>query len=220
MNRARPNHDLTAKVRKANTGVDCGVGEEKDFGSLERRKEGISDVPATMIEDGPKLYANKPKKAQLKQFQDQHKGKDFSSPSPSTMTSAQSSSPPPPPPPKESFVRRYKFLWPLLLTVNLGVGAYLFMRTKKKDIEEDVTTTVPTTAQTTPTTEKPLPSPSITEPVKLREPIPEDQQRQLFKWMLEEKRKVKPKDPEEKKRLDEEKAILKQFIRAKSLPKI
>ncbi|XP_068336036.1 uncharacterized protein [Pyrus communis] len=169
-----------------------------------------------MIEDGPKLYANKPKKAQLKQFQDQ----SSSPPSSSTMTSAQSSSPPPPPPPKESFARRYKFLWPLLLTVNLGVGAYLFMRTKKKDIEEDMTTTVPTTAQTTPTTEKPLPSPTVTEPVKLREPIPEDQQRQLFKWMLEEKRKVKPKDPEEKKRLDEEKAILKQFIRAKSLPKI
>ncbi|TQE05664.1 hypothetical protein C1H46_008683 [Malus baccata] len=52
------------------------------------------------------------------------------------------------------------------------------------------------------------------------EPIPEDHQHQLFKWMLEEKRKVKPKDPEEKKHLDEEKAILKQFLRAKSLPTI
>ena len=38
--------------------------------------------------------------------------------------------------------------------------------------------------------------------VKLRESIPEDQQRELFKWMLEEKRKIKPKDPEEKKRID------------------
>lgn len=97
------------------------------------------------------------------------------------------------------------------------------MRTKKKDtdVEEEVTTTVSTTTQTTPTTtEKPLPLPTITEPVKLREPIPEDQQRELFKWILEEKRKVKPKDPEEKKRIDEEKAILKQFIRAKSLPRI
>lgn len=97
------------------------------------------------------------------------------------------------------------------------------MRTKKKDtdVEEEVTTTVSTTTQTTPTTtEKPLPLSAITEPVKLREPIPEDQQRELFKWILEEKRKVKPKDPEEKKRIDEEKAILKQFIRAKSLPRI
>ncbi|PQM33382.1 uncharacterized protein Pyn_05463 [Prunus yedoensis var. nudiflora] len=175
-----------------------------------------------MSED-PKLFTNKPKKAQLKQFQDQHKGKDFSSPPPSSSTMTTQSPSPPPQPPKESFARRYKFLWPLLLTVNLGVGAYLFMRTKKKDtdVEKEVTTTVSTTTQTTPTTtEKPLPLSAITEPVKLREPIPEDQQRELFKWILEEKRKVKPKDPEEKKRIDEEKAILKQFIRAKSLPRI
>ncbi|XP_062008621.1 uncharacterized protein LOC133725390 [Rosa rugosa] len=172
------------------------------------------------MSEGPKLYTNKPKKAHLKQFQDQQ---IFASAS-STMPSSQSSTPPPPPPqlPKESFARRYKFLWPLLLTVNLGVGAYLFMRTKKKEIvvEEEVTTAVSTVAQTTPTTEKPLPPPTITEPVKLREPISEDQQREVFKWILEEKRKVKPKDPEEKKRIDEEKALLKQFIRAKSLPRI
>ncbi|TQE12396.1 hypothetical protein C1H46_002049 [Malus baccata] len=94
------------------------------------------------------------------------------------------------------------------------------MRTKRKDIEENVIATVSTTAQTT-TTEKPLlPSPTITEPIKMLEPIPEDHQHQLFKWMLQEKRKVKPKDPEEKKHLDEEKAILKQFLRAKSLPTI
>lgn len=60
--------------------------------------------------------------------------------------------------------------------------------------------------------------PPAIEPVKVRGPIPEYQQRELFKWMLEEKRKVKPKDPEEKKRMDEDKAILKQFIRAKTIP--
>lgn len=102
------------------------------------------------------------------------------------------------------------------------------MRTKKKDagLEEDVAVNIPTTpasttaATTVPVTKEPLPSPLITEPVKLREPIPENQQRELFKWLLEEKRKVKPRDPEEKKRIDEEKAILKQFIRAKSIPSI
>ena len=108
-------------------------------------------------------------------------------------------------------------------------AAYLFMRTKKKDTgitEEDVSRVVGSTPVTTatftapPVTEKPLPAPSITQPVKLPEPIHESQQRELFKHILEEKRKVKPKDPEEKKRLDEEKAILKQFIRAKSIPKI
>ncbi|KDP40782.1 hypothetical protein JCGZ_24781 [Jatropha curcas] len=35
---------------------------------------------------------------------------------------SQSTAPPPPQPPEESFARRYKFLWPLILTVNLTVG--------------------------------------------------------------------------------------------------
>ncbi|MBA0695666.1 hypothetical protein Goari_002276, partial [Gossypium aridum] len=105
-------------------------------------------------------------------------------------------------------------------------SAYLFMRTKKKDTnlaEEDVdlsppVSTTPVTAP--PVTETPSPVSSITQPLKLPEPIPESQQRELFKYILEEKRKAKPKDPEEKKRLDEEKAILKQFIRAKSIPQL
>lgn len=67
-------------------------------------------------------------------------------------------------------------------------------------------------------TEKPM-TLSIREPIH-RAPIPEDQQRELYKWMLEERRKVKPRDAEEKKRIDEEKAILKQFIRAKSIPSL
>ncbi|KAK9030894.1 hypothetical protein V6N11_032298 [Hibiscus sabdariffa] len=179
------------------------------------------------MSEGPKLYDHKPRKAQLKQFQ--QKGKDV----PSTPSGAAASytlgqpplppPPPPPQPPRESFARRYKFLWPLLLAVNFTVGAYLFMRTKKKDTdvpEEDVDPNPPvsTTTLTTQVTENPLPAPPITQHLKLREPIPESQQRELFKSILEEKRKVKPKDTEEKKRLDEEKAILKQFIRAKSIP--
>ena len=61
--------------------------------------------------------------AQLKQFQEQHqKVKDFSSPSSSAMGTQSSAPPPQPPPPKESFARRYKFLWPMLLAVNLAVG--------------------------------------------------------------------------------------------------
>ncbi|XP_044495494.1 uncharacterized protein LOC123218254 isoform X2 [Mangifera indica] len=103
-------------------------------------------------------------------------------------------------------------------------GAYMYMKTSKKDesiTEEEGAKDVPsipvsaTAAATAVITENP-----VAEFVKLREPIPMDQQRELFKWILEEKRKVKPKDPEEKKRIDEEKAILKQFIRAKSIPSI
>lgn len=71
----------------------------------------------------------------------QLKAKDLSSPTTATGTSSssaaaaasykmgsQSTAPPPPPqPPKESFARRYKFLWPLILTVNLSVGGARFL---------------------------------------------------------------------------------------------
>ena len=97
------------------------------------------------------------------------------------------------------------------------------MQTKKKDeyIKEEGATPVSiSTAKTTPIAENTLHSLFVIKPVKLQEPIPEDQQRELFKWMLEEKRKIKPKDPEDKKHIDEEKAILKQFIRVKPIPSI
>ncbi|KAJ0254203.1 Transmembrane protein [Hirschfeldia incana] len=62
---------------------------------------------------------------------------------------------------------------------------------------------------------------AATEPVKVaRKPIPEDEQRELFKWILDEKRKTEPKDRKEKKQNDEEKAVLKQFIRAERVPKL
>ncbi|AEE33195.1 hypothetical protein ISN45_At01g047200 [Arabidopsis thaliana x Arabidopsis arenosa] len=129
---------------------------------------------------------------------------------------------PPPPPPKESFARRYKYVWPLLLTVNLAVGGYLFFRTKKKDLDPVVEETAAKSSSVAApvTVEKTLSSTVVAEPVviKAREPIPEKQQRELFKWMLEEKRKVNPKNAEEKKRNDEEKAILKQFIGSKTIP--
>ncbi|XP_010480034.1 PREDICTED: uncharacterized protein LOC104758788 [Camelina sativa] len=130
--------------------------------------------------------------------------------------------PPPPPLPKESFARRYKYVWPVLLTVNLAIGGYLFFRTKKKEIdpvnEEMPAKSVSVAAPVT--VEKTVSSAVVAEPVvvKAREPVPEKQQRELFKWMLEEKRKLNPKNAEEKKRIDEEKAILKQFIGSKTIP--
>ncbi|KAI3803369.1 hypothetical protein L1987_31520 [Smallanthus sonchifolius] len=189
-----------------------------------------------MSDETPKLYVHKPKKAQLKkhlQQQSRSSPPPPPSPSPSPVTSSSSSSMAsqsttssalrvPPPPPKESFARRYKFLWPLLLAVNFSIGAYLFLRTKKKEnIEENAAavTSTPTSAISTASVSSLSTShPVVVEPTKVLEPIPMDQQRELFKWILEEKRKIKPKDPEEKKKIDEEKAILKQFIRAKSIP--
>ncbi|KAA8534851.1 hypothetical protein F0562_029933 [Nyssa sinensis] len=130
--------------------------------------------------------------------------------------------PPPPPPPPQ----RYKLVWRVLLISNLALGAYMFARARKKDasVEDSKAAakipSAPIATATTPVPEEPALSTPITTPVTVREPIPEDQQRELFKWILEEKRKIKPKDPVEKKRIDEEKAILKQFIRAKSFPSL
>ncbi|KAF3517845.1 hypothetical protein DY000_02060623 [Brassica cretica] len=164
--------------------------------------------------------------------------------------------PPPPQPPKESFARRYKYVWPLLLTVNLAVGddyytflllslcnclhrdfhytlyllvlllgliafaGYLFLRPKKKDIDSSSEEIAGKSGSASVTVEKPAPSAVVAEPVvvKAREPIPEMQQRELFKWILEEKRKVKPRNAEDKKKIDAEKAILKQFIGSKTIP--
>ncbi|KAF3793305.1 hypothetical protein EJ110_NYTH09693 [Nymphaea thermarum] len=136
----------------------------------------------------------------------------------------------PPPPssaqvPKETAARRYKFVWPVLLAVNVAIGAYLFLNANKKDEKEEAEVVGGAPASSASATvavpEKTLPpEPTIVPAITPLEPIPEDEQRKLFKWMLEEKRKVKTKNPEEKKHIDEEKAILKQFIRAKSLPTI
>ncbi|KAK4773492.1 hypothetical protein SAY87_028511 [Trapa incisa] len=188
-----------------------------------------------MSEEVPTLYANKPKKAHLKRV---HELKQSDKESASSLSAAARSytmgtpppQPPPSPPPKESFARRYKFLWPLLLTVNLAVGAYLFMRTKKKDpsaIDEKEGNVLSSPASTAvvpgaTVSEKPLPLPdqSLPEYLKPGNPIPQDQQRELLKWILEEKRKIKPNNPEEKKHIDEEKALIKHYIRAKSIPNI
>ncbi|PHU24526.1 hypothetical protein BC332_09633 [Capsicum chinense] len=174
----------------------------------------------------PKLYVNKPKKAQLKQLQQQQAASPTPAPPSMESSSMAGGAAPPPQPPKESFIRRYKYLWPMLLAVNFSIGAYLFMRTKKKDVgtEEGEILDVPGASVSTAAAiavnekEKEVTTTPILQSVVVREPIPENQQRELFKWILEEKRRVKPKDQEEKKRIDEEKAILKHFIRAKSIP--
>ncbi|KAH7519198.1 hypothetical protein FEM48_Zijuj08G0010300 [Ziziphus jujuba var. spinosa] len=140
---------------------------------------------------------------------------------------------PPPFAPKESLTKRYKLVWRVLLISNFALGGYLFARARKKD--RDIATrrasetgskdakaaeeVHPPPITTPPISEILALLPPVMEPRKLRKPILEDQQRQLFEWMLEEKRKVVAKDREEKKQIDEDKAILKQFIRAKSVPR-
>ncbi|XP_060172879.1 uncharacterized protein LOC132603713 isoform X2 [Lycium barbarum] len=139
----------------------------------------------------------------------------------STSPPAGSARPPPPPLPKESFLRRNKFVLPIILAVNLSAGAYLFMRTKKNDVGAEAgEVSDSSTSAVTAVAEKQATVPAPVQPAVVHEPIPEKQQRELMKWILEEKRKLKPKDPEEKRRIDEEKALLKQFIRAKSIPSL
>nr|GLL23432.1 uncharacterized protein LOC109187603 [Ipomoea trifida] len=175
------------------------------------------------MSEGTKLYMNKPKKSQLKQ-----KASSTQTPSSSSSSSMASSTStaatkpaPPAPPAKEPFLRRYRFMLPMLLAVNLSIGAYLYMRTKNKDpvieMEEVPSAPVVTSTESTKIAEK-LVTPPVVQPVM--EPISDNDKREIFKWILEEKRKLKPKDPEEKRRIDEEKAILKQFIRAKSIPSL
>ncbi|KAK8465064.1 hypothetical protein PHAVU_010G139500 [Phaseolus vulgaris] len=161
--------------------------------------------------------------AQLKHLRGQQKSNEFSSPAAMGTHGQDAAPPPPPPPPKEPFVRRYKFVWPILLAVNLGVGAYLFLGTKKKDIgeeEEQDVSPVSTKDAAPHGVEMSVSTPPITNPVIKREPIPENQQRELLKWILEEKRKIKPKDAEEKQKIDEEKALIKNLIRSKSIPSV
>uniref|UniRef100_A0A0D9WKI7 Uncharacterized protein n=1 Tax=Leersia perrieri TaxID=77586 RepID=A0A0D9WKI7_9ORYZ len=128
--------------------------------------------------------------------------------------------PPPPPPPeaRKSFMRR---MIPFFLAANVFVGVYLLVRTYQKEPGKKDTGTDPTSAASTAssaTAEKPA-EPSAA-PIKVLPPIPEDEQRLLYKWMLEEKRKIKPRDAAEKKRIDEEKALLKEVIRGGTLPSL
>ncbi|KAK6273588.1 hypothetical protein POUND7_010671 [Theobroma cacao] len=137
---------------------------------------------------------------------------------------------------KESRINRYKPIWRILLISNLALGAYMFAKARKKNSsivdnkpakiemepEKSKTEADLSSAPLTPTPvyEEPPIFPVVATPPKVLEPIPENQRCELFEWILEEKRKVKPKDPEERKRIDEEKAILKQFMRSKSMPRI
>ncbi|KAK7329699.1 hypothetical protein VNO77_23874 [Canavalia gladiata] len=139
---------------------------------------------------------------------------------------------PPPVPPTGLLMKRCKFIWRLLLLSNLAFGAFLFARAKRRDSMEINRKTTHKLHKGKATVELPPESTTssidinyddffvpVIAPVEMRAPITEEQQREIFKWMLEEKRRLKPKNPEEKKQIDEEKAILKQFLHAKSIPR-
>ncbi|XP_031252420.1 uncharacterized protein LOC116110328 [Pistacia vera] len=133
-------------------------------------------------------------------------------------------------PSTEPRMKRYKPIWRFLLISNFALGGYIFAKARQKhQIGQDKKAAKPSEEEegkaaveisSSQIYDESLILPPVIEPVKVREPIPEDQQCELFKWMLEEKRKVKPKDREDKQQIDEEKGILKQFIRPKSISQL
>ncbi|KAL5230214.1 hypothetical protein ABZP36_028990 [Zizania latifolia] len=126
-------------------------------------------------------------------------------------------SPPPPPEAKRGFMRR---MFPFLLAANLFVGAYVLVRAYQKDSGKEDAETDPVPTSSSAAAEKSAEATVAPTPRKVLPPISEDEQRQLYKWMLEEKRKTKARNAAEKKKIDEDKALLKEFIRAESLPSL
>ncbi|KAJ1284040.1 hypothetical protein BS78_03G173000 [Paspalum vaginatum] len=130
------------------------------------------------------------------------------------------------------FMRR---IFPFLLATNVFIGVYVFAKTYKRDQEKknaEAAAAVATVAAlsspagaTTANAKAPAPSPApapapAPAPKRVLPPLSDDEQRQVYKWMLEEKRKIKPHSAAEKNRINEEKALLKEFIQAESLPKL
>ncbi|WOK99169.1 hypothetical protein Cni_G07881 [Canna indica] len=128
-----------------------------------------------------------------------------------------SSSPPPPHVAEAAFLRR---VFPFILVANYAVGVYMLLTTSKKDSAKKAP------AEPVETTKSVLPDKkpegSVPAPVKVLPPIPEQEQLELFQWVLEEEESQanKPTDKTKKKKIHEEKALLKQYIQAKSVPSI
>ncbi|CAO2179481.1 unnamed protein product [Urochloa humidicola] len=128
---------------------------------------------------------------------------------------------------KGVFMRR---IFPFLLATNVFIGVYVFAKTYKRDQEKKnaeaaaaAAAVAALSSPASPTAKAADPAPAPTPapaPKKVLPSLSEDEQRQVYKWMLEEKRKIKPRDAAEKNKINEEKALLKEFIRAESLPRL
>ncbi|KAL6615444.1 hypothetical protein ACP70R_037714 [Stipagrostis hirtigluma subsp. patula] len=119
------------------------------------------------------------------------------------------------------FMRR---IFPFLLATNVFIGVYVFAKTYKRDQDKKnaaaAAAAAAAEALSSPTSATAKAEDPVPPPKRVRPPISEDEQRQLYKWMLEEKRKIKPRNAAEKSKINEEKALLKQFIQAESLPRL
>nr|POF22777.1 protein brassinosteroid insensitive 1 [Quercus suber] len=107
----------------------CGAPLKKSCPNIDESppsSQKSSEASDGKCNDEPRSKAlhQQTQKSPLKQFQ-QHQTKTQQVSSPSAMDTHGSSTLPPQPPPKESFARRYKFLWPMLVAVNPTVGGIL-----------------------------------------------------------------------------------------------
>uniref|UniRef100_A0ACD5VRC6 Uncharacterized protein n=1 Tax=Avena sativa TaxID=4498 RepID=A0ACD5VRC6_AVESA len=119
---------------------------------------------------------------------------------------------------KEAFMRR---VFPFLLATNVFIGVYVFAKTYKRDQDKknaEAAATAAAAALASPPAPVPKPAEPAPPPKRVLPPLSQDEQRQVYKWMLEEKRKIKPQNAAEKTKINEEKALLKEIIRAESLP--
>ncbi|KQK08424.1 uncharacterized protein LOC100821305 [Brachypodium distachyon] len=127
----------------------------------------------------------------------------------------------PQPAAKGALMRR---VFPFLLATNVFIGVYVFAKTYKRDQDKKIAQTAAAAAAVEALSSPPAaitkPAEPTPPPKKVLAPPSEDEQRQVYKWMLEEKRKIKPRNTAEKNKLNEEKALLKEIIRAESLPRL
>uniref|UniRef100_J3L1B4 Uncharacterized protein n=1 Tax=Oryza brachyantha TaxID=4533 RepID=J3L1B4_ORYBR len=115
---------------------------------------------------------------------------------------------------------------PVAGTLLFYFVVYVFAKTYKRDQEKKnaqaaaATAAVAAAATFSPPATATAETAKPTPPKRVLPPISEDEQRQIYKWMLEEKRKIKPHNAAEKNKINEEKSLLKEFIRAESLPRL
>uniref|UniRef100_A0A0D9V285 Uncharacterized protein n=1 Tax=Leersia perrieri TaxID=77586 RepID=A0A0D9V285_9ORYZ len=179
------------------------------------------------------LTSDRDERLRLEQGEEQRLAQAVASPPPSTstfpstpvaMTATGKPDPAAPPeaPAKRGFMRR---IFPYFFFANVVFGVYVVARDYKKYQEKKNTQAAAAAAgvvaaaafsseATTIKAAEPTP------PKRVLPPLSEDEQRQVYKWMLEEKRKIKPRNAAEKNKINEEKALLKEFIRAESLPRL
>ncbi|CAM0881459.1 unnamed protein product [Alopecurus aequalis] len=125
--------------------------------------------------------------------------------------------PQPQPAVKGAIMRR---VFPFLLATNVFIGVYVFAKTYKRDQDKKNAEAAAAAALSSPPAAIAKPAEPAPPPKRVLPPLSQDEQRQVYKWMLDEKRKIKPQNGAEKTKINEEKALLKEIIRAESLPRL